>query len=377
MNRQTDISGKMIFTADLHCDTVLQMIRGYDISKRHKDYHIDIPRLIDGGVDLQVFASLAHKYKKGKSEFDVVNDYINCLKTEFAKNSNNISICHTANQAIQANKDKKIAAVLAIEGGTALTNDFETIGYFYNRGIRLLTLVHEQSTNWCISWSDKNPTFNGITKLGREIIAEMNRMGMIIDISHCEVSSANEVIKESRLPVVASHSCANSLCSSGRSMKDDQIKALADKGGVIGVTFIYFVLSQELNRRTTELREKYPNEIKKISELFVSTICEDKLHTELKKHASILAEFESFSNPQRTSVKTVVDHIDYIINLGGIECVAIGSDFDGMSNPPLGLEDCTGMPNITNELLERGYKENEVKKIMGGNFMRLFKDVCG
>ncbi len=373
----TDKIINCFLAADLHCDTVLQIRRGYDISKRHKDYHIDIPRLKEGGVDLQVFASLAHSYAGGKSEFEMVNEYIDCLKTEIAKNNDSIIICHTSSEAINAKKSNKIAAVLAIEGGTAIENAAQNIEYFYNMGVRLLTLVHEQSTDWCLSWSDKNPAFTGITDFGREIIAEMNRLGMIIDISHCTASSANKAIAASRLPIIASHSCADSLCPSGRNLNDKQIKAIADKGGVIGVTFIYFVLSKELNIQSAELRKKYPNEIRKISELFVSTKPEEELQIELKKHSSFIKEFEASLNRLRPTVKTVVDHIDFMVNLGGIDCVAIGSDFDGMSMPPVGLEDCTGMPNITKELLARGYKESEIEKIMGENFMRVFKEVCG
>ncbi len=376
MKEENEIHDK-ILVADLHCDTVLQMIRGYDISKQHNNYHIDIPRLKEGGVDLQVFASLAHSYVAGKSEFEIVNEYIDCLKTEIAKNKDSIIICHTSSDAMNVKKSDKITAVLAIEGGTALNSDIKNVEYFYNRGVRLLTLVHEQSTNWCLSWSDKNPAFQGITEQGREIIAEMNRLGMIVDISHCATSSADEAIEMSKSPVVASHSCAVSICPSGRNLNDKQIKAIADKGGVIGVTFIYFILSQELNKQSTELRKKYPNEIKKISELFVSTMPENELQDELKKHTSFIEEFESPLNRLRPTVKTVVDHIEFMVNLGGIDCVAIGSDFDGMSMPPIGLEDCTGMPNIAKELLARDYKENEIEKIMGGNFMRVFKEVCG
>ncbi len=377
MSNQTDKLHKNIIVADLHCDTVLQMIRGYDISQRHDNYHIDIPRLKEGGVDLQVFASLAHTNVAGKLEFEIVNKYIDCLKKEISKNSNDITLCCTSLEAEQAKRNNKIAAVLGIEGGTALNSDLKNIEYFYSKSVRLLTLVHEQSTDWCLSWSDKNQAFQGITEQGREIIAEMNRLGMIVDISHCAASSADEAIVASKLPVVASHSCANSICPSGRNLNDIQIKAIADKGGVIGVTFIYFVLSKELNKQSVELRKKYPDGIKRISELFVSTMPENELQDELKKYTSFIEEFESPLNRLRPTVKTVVDHIDFIINLGGINCVAIGSDFDGMSMPPLGLEDCTGMANITEELLVRGYKDDEVEKIMGGNFMRVFKEVCG
>lgn len=367
---------KYSIIADLHCDTALQMKRGYDIARRHKDYHIDIPRLKEGRIDLQLFACLANPYIKGKSEYEMVNEYIYCLKTEIARNSDDISICHSAAEAIKAKKANKIAAVLTIEGGTALENDPEKIEYFQNKGIRLLTLVHEQSTDWCISWSDTNPAFQGLTESGREIIAEMNRLGIIIDISHCAASSADEAIVASLLPVVASHSCADSICPSGRNLKDKQIKAIADKGGLIGVTFVYFILSAELNRLSADLRKKYPDEIKKISELFVSTMPEEELQVELSKHASFINEFESGLNSERPTVKTVVDHIEYIINLGGIDCVAIGSDFDGMSMPPVGLEDCSKMPNILKELQSRGHNESDIEKIMGGNFMRVFKDVC-
>jgi membrane dipeptidase len=377
MNSDSKKRPSSAFVADLHCDTVLQMRRGYDISRRHDQYHIDIPRLKEGGVGLLVLASLANPDIEGKSVFEMVNEYIDTLHTELAKNSRDITICLNSKQVLAANKAGKIAAILSIEGGTALENNPKNLEYFYNRGIRLMTMTHERSSDWCISWSDQNPAFRGIGGLGREIVEEMNRLGIIIDISHCEESSAAEIIRTSRHPVAASHSCAAAISPSGRNLSDRLITAIAEKGGISGVTFVYFLLSAEINELSSQLRKQYVEENRAISKLFVSAEPEEIFQKKMTQFASSIEVFEKPLRRIRPTVKTVVDHIDYISNLAGVDFVGIGSDFDGMSMPPLGLEDCSQMPNLTKELLNRGYKRADTIKILGGNFMRVFRQVCG
>jgi membrane dipeptidase len=364
--------------ADLHCDTLIQIKRGYDFSQRHKEYHVDIPRLMEGGVDLQVFACCPMPLKKGEHYLGHVNVSIDLLKSEISKHSDKIEVCLTSAEAEKIKAKNRIAALLAIEGGVALDEDPKNLERFYKKGIRLITITHDQPTGWCAGWKEKDLPFGGLSDLGKEMISEMNRLGIIIDLSHSSDATVEEVLKASSQPVIASHSNARSLCDHLRNLTDDQIKSLAKKGGMMGITFVSQFLSAEFGKASTEYWKKVPKDkAKALPELFLSEISEEEKQKRMQKFKPLLDEVGKKLKALRPSVKTVVDHIDYMVKLVGPDYVGIGSDFDGMSMPPLELEDCSEMPNITRELVARSYNETDIEKILGGNFMRVFKSVCG
>jgi membrane dipeptidase len=378
MTIEADRMHREALVADLHCDTLIQMKRGYDFSERHNDYHLDIPRLIEGGVDLQVFASFLGSAKKEQSPFESVSASIELLKSEISKHSDRIAVCLTSGDAQKIKQSNRIAALLSIEGGLALDKDPANVERFYKKGIRLITIAHSKPNGWCTSSEEKDASFHGLTDLGQEMITEMNRLGIIIDLSHSSDATVEEVLKVSKHPVIASHSNARSLCDHLRNLTDDQIKSLAKKGGMVGVTFVSQFLSAEFGKASTEYWKKVPKDkAKALPELFLSEIREEEKQKRMQKFKPLLDETGEKLKALRPSVKTVVDHIDYMIKLVGPDYVGIGSDFDGMSMPPLGLEDCSEMPNITRELVARSYSEADIKKILGGNFMRVFKSVCG
>jgi len=363
--------------ADLHCDTALQIQRGYDFSKRHNTYHIDLPRLKEGGINLQVFACFLNSNILPQSRFDYVNNMISRLKTEIAKNENNIAICHNTTEANDIIDSGRIAAFLGIENGMALDNKLENIAYFYQQGIRYITLTHFISHEWCISSMDKNPAFDGLTDFGREVIREMNRIGMIVDVSHISVSAFNEVLKVTRQPVIASHSCVYALCPHNRNLTDEQLKTLAENGGMVGINFCSDFLSPQFMQASQAYRDAHPQEIKILEKILIPDLSEDDYQKKLKELEPFLSQWDKAVKNMLPTVKTVVDHIDYVVDLVGVDYVGLGSDFDGISYPPQDLADCSMVPNITRELVKRHYTESDIEKILGGNFMRVFKLVCG
>jgi membrane dipeptidase len=202
--------------ADLHCDTVVAMRRGYDIGTRHDSYHLDIPRMREGGVRIQVFAASSNLIEQEISSFDHVNSQLDLLQEQFACYPNQISICTNADEIKRAVDSGKIAAILAVEGGLALGSDISRVQHFYNRGVRIITISHEAPTGWCVNHKESNPGFHGLTDTGRDFIREMNRLGIIIDLSHSADSTVEETLKLSTAPVIASHSNARALCNHSR-----------------------------------------------------------------------------------------------------------------------------------------------------------------
>lgn len=311
---------------DAHCDTLLDIINHKrSLGDRSSIGHLDIPRLKEGGVNIQVFAAFIEDIYKPDRALKRTLQLIDTFYQELGKNKDKISLTTSYQQIEKANSTGKIAAILSIEGGEALEGDLGVLRVLYRLGVRLITLTWNQR-NQIADGAGESRTGSGLTEFGLKVIDEMNKLGMLIDISHLSETGFWDVIKNSKAPIVASHSNCYNLCPHLRNLKDKQIKALADRGGVIGVTFVPSFLTKE---------------------------------------------------KRETNIEDVLDHIDYLANMGGIDCVGLGSDFDGTDSLPLNLEGANKMSNITKGLLNRGYNEKEIKKILGGNFLRVFKEIVG
>lgn len=311
---------------DGHCDTILEVLNHKrSLGSRTLVGHLDIPRMKEGGVDVQFFAVFIEDIYKPDRSLKRTLQLIDCFYKEIEKNQDDISLVTNYNQIEEVNSAGKIAAILSIEGGEALEGDLGVLRVLYKLGVRLLTLTWNQR-NQIADGIGESRTGSGLTKFGLKVIDEMNRLGMLIDVSHLSETGFWDVIKRSKTPIVASHSNCYALCPHLRNLKDEQIKALADKGGVIGITFVPNFLTQE---------------------------------------------------KRKTTVGDVVKHIDYLVEKVGVDYIGLGSDFDGTGGLPLGLEGVDKVPNITGELLDRGYKEKDIKKILGENFLRVFKEVVG
>jgi len=318
---------------------------------------------------LQVFACFEFTDTPIEQRVSTIDTMIDTLEAQFSRNSDSIAICTTAEQARQIIKQDKIAAFIGIENGVAIDDDMANLEHFYNRGVRYMTLTHTSSNDWAISSADTNQAFYGLTDFGRDVVRKMNELGMIIDVSHAAPSTVEEVLKITTDPVIASHSCVYALCPSDRNLTDDQIKAIAKNGGVIGINFFKGYLS----KRWLEVDDSITNANQELIESLREAYKDD--YGQFRRALAPL--YKDKLAEIKVDVSTVVDHIDYIVKLVGADYVGLGSDFDGVHGLPEGLTDCSMMPNITKELVKRGYSTKDIDKILGGNFMRVFKKVCG
>lgn len=358
---------------DLHSDSAMRMMDGIDFALRDSTGHMDIPRLLEGGVDLQVLACWLATETPLEECRPHVDSMIDSIQAQIARNSDRVEICLTAAESERIINDGKIAIFIGIENGVAIANDLENIRHFYDRGARYLTLCHTASNDWCISSADTLPAFDGLTDFGRDVVRKMNELGMIIDISHLHPTAVAAVLEVTTDPVIASHSCVKSLCDHDRNLTDDQIKAVAKNGGVIGINFYRGYLSDEWSKTSDSVFECHRAVYDSIKALYP----DDKA----KRRLELRPFFKKFDSEMKKTgidvdVSTVVDHIDHVVKLVGPDYVCFGSDFDGIPSLPTGLEDCSGMPNITKELVVRGYSETDIRKILGENFMRVFAQVC-
>ncbi|MCK5125383.1 MAG: dipeptidase [candidate division Zixibacteria bacterium] len=356
---------------DLHSDTPLRMRRGIDFSVRDTAGHMDIPRLQEGGIDLQVFACWISTGTLLDSCKAKVDELIDTLESQIKKNPDKIEICLTAADAERIIGEGKIAAFIGIENGVAIASDISNVDYFYNRGVRYMTLTHTESSDWCISSGDDEPAFKGLTDFGRDVVRRMNELGMIVDISHAHVDAVEEVLKITTDPIIASHSCVYALCEHDRNLTDEQIRAIAENGGVIGINFYNTYLSQEWKEKADSLYGLIRPQVKMLMEKYKDDDSA-RYGAIMELYGQITPHMDSLT----VDVNTVVDHIDYIVKLVGPEYVGFGSDYDGVPVVPKGLDDCSMVPNITAELVNRGYSEKDIRKILGENFMRVFRQVC-
>jgi len=373
---------------DLHCDTVLRLLRGQgtvDLSKDNERGHIDIPKMKEGALDLQVFACYVgspqneiEKNNAAKTVFKEI-DAINRLVEE---NSDELAIVESYEDFgrirtyTSLNGVSKIGIIKGIEGGYAIENDLALLRTFYNEGVRLMTLTHWTRTDWADASGDETAELGGLTDFGEEVVKEMNRLGMIIDVSHAHDETFWDVIKLSKDPIVASHSCCRALSDHHRNLTDEMLKALAENGGMIGINFAPDFLdsrgSNQVEAMAIELAKKYG----------LPTDRRELMKADPEKRKRFFAEYREKTREIRESlpeinVKTVVDHIDHVVKVtGSADHVGLGSDFDGIGQTPVGLENVSKIPAITYEMFKRGYSDSDVEKILGGNFLRIFRKVC-
>ena len=325
---------KEMIVFDAHCDTVERILsKGIDLGVRSSSGHVDIPRLVEGGVNAQVFACCIIRSDKPDGYYlKLALRMIDALHLQFAKHSDKIELALTAKDVRRIKQNGRIAAILAIEGGEAIEDDLALLRTYHRLGVRLMTLTWN-STNWADA-SREELKHNGLTDFGKDVVKEMNRLGVIIDVSHAADKTVWDTLEISSDPIVASHSCARALCDHPRNVSDNLIKAISEKGGVICVNFY---------------------------SVFLDQLFKDQSERGLK--------------PRLLPLSKVVDHIDHIAEVGGIDSVGLGSDFDGIGALPKGIKDVSSFPNIIYGLLERGYSETDIEKICSGNILRVWKKI--
>jgi membrane dipeptidase len=362
------------YVIDTHTDTPMELVDGhFNVAERHQapESRIDIPRLHEGDVDAVFFALFTSQRDRTSENYEqayqLANRMLDSTLAAVKRNNQTVRIATSAKDIIAASKHKKIAICLGMENGFPLAKDISRVKEFYNKGVRYITLCHTSNNDICDSSTDpKGSENNGLSNFGREVVAEMNRLGMIIDVSHISDKSFYDVLEVSKAPVMASHSSVRSLCDVHRNLNDDMIKALAKKGGVIQICILGAYIAPEDTtsdnyRKLKELRLQYNN-------------WQYKNDDERKKAWSEHDTINKYYPPVLPTIAQAVDHIDYVVKLVGVDYVGIGSDFDGGG----GLADCADVadfPKITAELVKRGYSQKDIAKIWGGNFLRVFKAV--
>ena len=360
-----------ILTVDTHCDTPMEFSAvGFDLGVWHDDGCVDFPRMIEGGLNAEFFAVFIGQGPRNDSSYNKVHqkalDIFDAIHKNVEKNSAMAEIATTADDAYRIKKAGKLAAFIGVENGYPIGMDISRIKQYYDLGARYITLCHTKNNDICDSSNDpKGPESNGLSPFGTQVVKEMNRLGMMVDISHISDKSFYDVLKITNAPVIASHSSCRALCGSPRNLTDDMLLALKENGGVIQICILSNYLktpepNQEMEAKLKELQDKYgdynalPEETKK------------QMRTEYR---AVQKRYEKLA-----TVKDVVDHIDHVVQVIGIDYVGIGTDFDGGG----GVEGCrtvAEMKNITIEMLQRGYSKSEITKIWGGNVMRVLRKV--
>jgi len=360
------------YLVDTHNDFIWKVYdKGAVFNRRNSFTQSDLPRYKAGGVDVQVFAvwipmkEMKRSYRFTVSQIERLKGFENedFSEFEFAKSYEDI---------LRITNEKKVCGLIGIEGGTAIEKDLDNINRFYQMGVRYLGLTWNNSNS--ISTSAKESVekgkTGGLSDFGVQVIIRMNDVGMLVDVSHLSEEGFWDVIENTTDPIIASHSNCYSINPHFRNLTDEQIKAIAKNHGYVGINFHDEFLNIDAKKnRTLNVYEKYADDINELNEMYGNDLI--KFNEERNKFLSD----KNISGG--TSIEKVLEHIDHIKNLVGVDCIGIGSDFDGGIIPPNELYDASCYPELSKRLVERNYTEEEIKKILGGNFLRVFKQVCG
>jgi membrane dipeptidase len=363
---------KEALVVDLHSDVLLQILRGQDFTRRSSWGHIDLVRLQEGGIDVQFFALWPNPdlYRPDKM-FEQTLNLIALFTTTMNKCRDRIELARSPQDIYRLVDKGKIAACLGVEGGTAIENDLQKLEKLYTLGVRYMGLTWNDSPDWASSAQDEvSPAYQGVrglSEFGKQVVAAMNTMGMIIDVSHSGEKTFWDVIQTSTKPIIASHSCVYALAPHVRNLKDEQIVALAKNSGMIGINFYAGYLDSDFDHKFSRIRKSAATHLDSMREQFGQDFAGYRKYQE--------RYYRDRCRDIRPDISRIVDHIEYIINLVGDDYVGFGSDFDGIPVTPHGLDDVSYLPEITRIMVERGFSRERIFKILGGNFMRVFNAV--
>jgi len=331
--------------------------------------HSDLKRMKEGGIDVQIFSIFCDENYGNGTAYAFANREIDSLYAYVARNPSKMMIVKTPADLDLAVKEKKLGSMMGVEGGHMIEDRIDYLEALYKRGVRYMTLTWNNSTSWASSAADERSKNDlghpyGLNAYGEQVVRKMNELGMIVDISHVGEKTFYDAIKVTTKPVIASHSCTYALCPVPRNMTDDQIRALGKNNGVIQLNFYSGFVDSTFSAKNNAFIKKHQAE--KDSMLKVNP---SDFYANLFIHEKYKEEMDN----TRPSIKLLVDHLDHIVKLIGVNHVGLGSDFDGINSAPRELNDVTNMPLITEELMKRGYSKADIFKILGGNFIRVFK----
>jgi membrane dipeptidase len=369
---------KKAIVVDGHNDIPTIMVdEDYDIGTPSAGkYHTDIPRLKQSGMTGEFFSIyvdrqyatpdwVAKNYVREGGSSRRALDLIDASYRMIEKYPRDLMLATSTADILRAKREGKVGVLMGIEGGHAIENSLSALREFYRLGVRYMTLTHNNTNEWADACCD-TARHNGLSDFGREVVGEMNRLGMFVDISHVSDETMSDVLDVTKAPVIASHSSARVFSNHKRNIPDELLKRIAQNGGVVMVNFYPVFLDEKVRTADIERDAKLKSQRDALRAQFKDD--QKRLDEELKR----LNDANPIPN---TTLSMLVDHIDHIVKVAGVDHVGIGSDFDGVPNLPEGIRDVADLPNITYELLRRGYSERDVLKILGGNFMRAFAEV--
>lgn len=354
---------------DTHDDTTQRLLDPkFDLSVRHNDGNIDIPRMKEGGLTAIFFSIWISSKILGPDAVKQALDQIDAVRETVRKHPNDLLLATTAADVREAKKQHKIAALIGVEGGHMMGNDLSVLRTFAALGVRYMTLTHMDNNEWADSSTDK-PAHNGLTDFGKDVIREMNRLGMIVDIAHVSDKTFYDALETSKAPIFSSHSSCRALCNAPRNMTDDMMRDLAKHGGVIQINYHVGFLSQEFR----DYEKAHPESEKDIKDE-ITRRCGDNEACKLVAGDEIVRDFMKAGKLPKVDWTAIVEHIDHAVKIAGVDHVGLGSDFDG-AVMPLGMQDVSHIPQITDALLKKGYSESDIRKILGENTLRVLSQV--
>jgi membrane dipeptidase len=355
---------------DTHDDTTQRLLDPtFDLGARHTEGGIDIPRMREGGLNALFFSIWIPGTITGPKAVEQALTQIEAVRRQAKLHPRDLALATTANDIRRVVAAHKIAALIGVEGGHMINGDLKTLDRFFELGVRYMTLTHSVNVAWADS-SGEAPAHNGLTDFGRKVVTEMNRLGMIVDISHVSDKTFYDVLAISQAPLLASHSSCRALCDAPRNMTDQMIKNLAAKGGVIQINYYDGFLSQPFKDAMNGQDSRIEKEIEALIEKRCGgdTACAELEWLRLER------EYIENGRLPRVGWMAIVDHIDHAAKLVGAEHVGLGSDFDGATTP-MGMEDASHLPQITEALLKKGYSDRDIRAILGGNTLRVMQQV--
>jgi membrane dipeptidase len=354
---------------DTHDDTTQRLLleKGFDLGRRHETGQIDIPRMREGGLDALFFSIWISGDITGATAVARALRQIDAVREAVRRHPADLILATTAADVRRAAATGKIAALMGMEGGHMIDDDLGLLRDYAALGVRYLTLTHSLNTHWADSSGD-TPAHNGLTSFGKEVVRELNRLGVMVDVSHVSDRTFFDALEVSRAPVIASHSSSRAIANHPRNLTDDMLRALARNGGVAMINFEVSFLSEEHRGAVDKAGGLGP-----MLDAAMKTCGGNEACALLELQRTVYAAMESGQLPKVTWEK-IVEHIDHAVRVAGVDHVGLGSDFDG-SDPPIGMEDASKLPKLTQALLARGYSDKDVEKILGGNILRVMEQV--
>ncbi|MFQ6677134.1 MAG: dipeptidase [Fidelibacterota bacterium] len=361
------------FVADTHNDVLLRSMIGEDILTELPDSQSDLVKFQKGGMDLEIFSVWVSPYEfKPEDSFEQANKMITHLENLCDQTGGKWSITRNYQEIIYNDQRGVLSCMIGVEGGHAIENKLINLDSLYSRGMRYLSITWNNSTDWATSAKDEtlnkdSLAFIGLTGFGKEVIRRCNELGIMVDVSHSGEKTFWDIIHTTTKPIIASHSSAYYLCPHFRNLKDDQLIAIKEIGGVVFVNYYPSYIDSTFREKAKVIRESFQPQIDSLSALYDP----DGDEYWYKENQMLLPALQKVA----PSVDMIIDHIAYLSMVMGIDHVGLGADWDGVEVMPTGMEDVTNLPVITEKLLARGFSKSDVQKILGGNFKRVFREI--